>query len=156
MTVGEKIKKARQLNGWTQAQLASILGLPVARIQQYEANIRNPKFTQLEDFAKVLGVSTEYLTNHNLDTYNDVKHTLLELEDTFGLKISEINGNCILQFNDTELTQFLKEWQNAKKGSNSSAQTLKEYEFWKATYPLQKIDEMAEKLRTKRKELSEE
>ena len=155
MTVGEKIKRIRQVKGLTQVQLADLVSLPVGRIKQYETNVRNPKPAQLEEFAAALGVTVEYLTNHNIDTYNDVKHTLLELEDTFGLKISEINGNCILQFNDTELTQFLKEWQNAKKGSNSSAQTLKEYELWKATYPLQKIDEMAEKLRTKRKELSE-
>ena len=136
MTVGEKIKRIRQLKGLTQVQLADLVSLPVARIQQYEANIRNPKFTQLEKFATALDVTVEYLVNHNLDTYDDVKHALLELEDTFGLKISEINGNCILQFNDMELTQFLEEWLNAKKGSNSSTQTLKDYEIWKVTYPL--------------------
>lgn len=156
MTIGEKIKKIRQLYGYTQAELASLSALPLATIKQYESNRRTPKDFQLTQIANALGVSYEYLSDHNIESYNDVKHTLLELEDTFGLKISEINGNCILQFNDTELTQFLKEWQNAKKGSNSSAQTLKEYELWKATYPLQKIDDMAEKLRTKRKELSEE
>lgn len=136
MTVGEKIKKIRQLYGYTQAELASLSTLPLATIKQYESNRRTPKEFQLTQIANALGVSYEYLSDHNIESYNDVKHALLELEDTFGLKISEINGNCVLQFNDMELTQFLEEWLNAKKGSNSSTQTLKDYEIWKVTYPL--------------------
>lgn len=156
MTVGEKIKKARQLNGWTQAELASIMSLPISRIQQYEANVRNPKASQVEEFAKALNVTTEYLTNHNADTYNDIKHILLELEDTFGLKIDRINGNCVLQFNDREMSQFLNSWYNEKQNSKANSDTLKQYELWKATYPLSDLDSMASKLKAKRKELSEE
>lgn len=156
MTVGEKIKKARQLNGWTQAELASIMSLPISRIQQYEANVRNPKASQVEEFAKVLNVTTEYLTNHSADTYNDIKHILLELEDTFGLKIDRINGNCVLQFNDREMSQFLNNWYNEKQNSKANSDTIKQYELWKATYPLSDLDSMASKLRAKRKELSGE
>lgn len=156
MTTGEKIKKARQLKGWTQAELASIVDLPVSRIQQYEANIRNPKPSQTEAFARALGVSIEFLTNHNIDTYNDIAHTFLELEDTFGLSINESNGEYILQFKDKELSHFLTQWIKAKNGSNNSSQTLKDYELWKATYPLSVADEWHEKIQAKTKELSEE
>lgn len=156
MTIGEKIKKARQLRGWTQAELASIMDLPVSRIQQYEANIRSPKPSQAEIFAERLGVSIEFLSNHNIDTYNDVSHTLLELEETFGLSVDEANGEYILKFKDRELSEFLKHWHTAKTKANSSAQTLKNYELWKATYPLPVADEWHEKIKEKTKELSEE
>ena len=146
MTIGEKIKKARQLKGWTQKQLATILELPVSRIQQYESNVRNPKDSQLEEFAKALGVSFEYLKNHNLDSYNDIKHVLLELEDTFGLNITKNNDSYVLEFNDMELSDFLKQWYNAKANSNKSTQTLKDYELWKATYPESFLKESKEKL----------
>ena len=156
MTIGEKIKKARQLRGWTQAELASIMDLPVSRIQQYEANIRSPKPSQAEIFAERLGVNVEFLSNHNIDTYNDVAHTLLELEETFGLSIEEQNGEHILKFKDRELTEFLKNWYTAKIKSNTSSQTLKNYELWKATYPLSVADEWHEKIKAKTKEQSEE
>lgn len=146
MTIGEKIKKARQLRGWTQKQLATILELPVSRIQQYESNVRNPKDSQLEEFAKALGVSFEYLKNHNLDSYNDIKHVLLELEDTFGLNITQNNDSYVIEFNDMELSDFLKQWYNAKANSKKSTQTLKDYELWKATYPESFLKESKEKL----------
>lgn len=146
MTVGDKIKKARQIHGWTQNELAQVMSLPVSRIQQYEANIRNPKPSQLEEFAKALGVSIEYLKDHSLISYNDVKHALLELEDTFKMTITNDNGKCFLQFDDRELTDFFKQWNAKKEGSNQSSQTLKEYEKWKITYPEEYLDESAEKL----------
>lgn len=156
MTVGEKIRKIRQLRGLTQVQLADLVGLPVGRIKQYEINVRNPKPSQLEEFAKALGVTTEYLTNHNTDTYSDIKHILLELEDTYGLQITEFDGHYVLQFNDREMAQFLADWCKAKHGSNANSDTLKQYELWKATYPLNNLNSMASKLQAKRKELSEE
>ncbi len=156
MTVGEKIRKIRQLRGLTQVQLADLVGLPVGRIKQYEINVRNPKLSQLEEFAKALGVTTEYLTNHNTDTYSDIKHILLELEDTYGLQITEFDGHYVLQFNDREMAQFLADWCKAKHGSNANSDTLKQYELWKATYPLNNLNSMASKLQAKRKELSEE
>jgi len=147
MTTGEKIKKARQLYGYTQAQLASISTLPLATIKQYESNRRTPKPTHLNQLSKALGVSTEYLTNHNIDSYNDIKHTLLELEETFGLNISKIDDSYILEFKDMELSDFLKQWYVAKNGSNSSTETLKKYELWKITYPEEFLKETSEKLR---------
>ena len=155
MTVGEKIKKIRQLRGLTQVQLADLVGLPVGRVKQYEINVRNPKPSQLEEFASALGVSIEFLTNHNTDTYNDIKHILLELEDTFGLKLLEIDGQTVISFNDREMIQFLNDWKNAKQGSNANSETLKQYELWKATYPAAVLDEWHKKIKEKRKELSE-
>ena len=156
MTIGEKIRKVRQLYGYTQGELALISELPLGTIKQYESNRRIPKEFQLNQIAKALGITIEYLTNHNIESYNDVKHTLLELEDTFGLKVTEIEGNCVLQFNDMQLSDFLSQWLTAKQGSNTSSETLKEYELWKTTYPLIEEESMAKKLRAKRKELFEE
>lgn len=156
MTIGEKIKKIRQLYGYTQSELAFASSLPLATIKQYESNRRTPKDFQLTQIANALGVSYEYLSDHNIESYNDVKHTLMELEDTFGLTVTEIDGNCVLLFKDMELSHFLEEWYKKKKTSNASAQTLKEYDLWKATYPMPIVEETAKRLREKRKELHKE
>lgn len=151
MTIGEKIRKARQLYGYTQAQLASISSLPLATIKQYESNRRTPKTEQLNQLSKALGVSFEYLTNHNIDTYNDIKHVLLELEETFGLNVTKIDDSYVLCFKNIELTDFLKQWYIAKNNSTKSTQTLKEYEMWKITYPEAFLKESVEKLRDYKK-----
>lgn len=151
MTIGEKIRKARQLYGYTQAQLASISSLPLATIKQYESNRRTPKPIQLEQLSKALGVSIEYLTNHNIDSYNDIKHVLLELEETFGLNVSKVDDSYVLEFNNIELNDFLQQWYNAKDSSNKSTQTLKEYELWKITYPEEYLKDSFIKLHKKNK-----
>lgn len=47
------------------------------------------------------------MREHSLYSYYDVKHALLELEDDFRLRISEMEGKYILQFDDTELYEYL-------------------------------------------------
>lgn len=150
MTIGEKIRKVRQLYGYTQSQLAFISSLPLATIKQYESNRRTPKAKQLNQLSDALGVSIEYLTNHNIDSYNDIKHVLLELEETFGLNVTKTEDSYVLKFNNMELTNFLKQWYDAKNASNKSTQTLKEYELWKVTYPEELIKEIKQRLRSYR------
>lgn len=125
-------------------------------LKQYESGRRIPKDNQLSTIAKVLGVPIEYLTDHTIDSYNDVKHTLFELEETFGLKILEINHNYVFSFNDIELNDFIKEWYNKKESSKHSSETLRGYEQWKISYPNDNLDRIADKLKKKRDELSRE
>lgn len=151
MTVGNKIKKIRQLRGWTQEQLAINVGLSTDRIKHYEIGARVPKPAQLEEFAKALGVPAEFLKDHDLDTCRDVEHALLELESTFGLEISEENGKIILDFKDEELHDFLHIWAKAKMGSNIDNESKKNYELWKADYPLSHAEESAKKVKEQQK-----
>ncbi len=151
MTVGEKIRKARQLREMKQGELALAVPIALSRVHQYESNIRHPKESQLEEFASALGVPVEFLHDHTLDTCRDVEHALLELESTFRLEISEENGKIILDFKDEELHDFLHKWAKAKMGSNIDSESKKNYELWKADYPLSHAEESAKKVKEQQK-----
>lgn len=155
MTIGEKIKKARQLNKWTQAQLATIVDLPVSRIQQYEANIRNPKETQLITFANALGVSTEYFTDFSLETCHSIMFALFELEDTFKLQLEKVGDRYTFSFDDYVLRSYIAEWGKEREKSKLSQETLEKYNEWKMKFPEGIIVETTEKLDNIRKKNQE-
>jgi transcriptional regulator with XRE-family HTH domain len=147
MNVGSKIKKIRQLRGWTQELLAINVNLSTDRIKHYETGARVPKPAQLEAFASALGVPTEFLKDHDIDTCRDVEHVLLELESTFGLEIEEKDGKFTIDFADSELHSFLHLWAKAKSGSNTDSESKKKYELWKADYPYTHTKETEKKIK---------
>ena len=57
----KRIKYARGLRGYTQAQLADNAGMPSSQIGHYESGSREPSCTQLVRLADALEVSTDYL-----------------------------------------------------------------------------------------------
>lgn len=57
MTVGESIQEKRKSLGMTQKELAEKVGVATITIQQYERNVREPKFEIVKRIAKALGVS---------------------------------------------------------------------------------------------------
>ena len=63
MTVGERIKEARQAKGLTQAELGARLGLPYQSIGQWERDLRRPKLETLQRLAEELDVSWEELAD---------------------------------------------------------------------------------------------
>lgn len=59
--IGSRIAEARKSNGWTQAQLASRLGVTQQAVQRYEKNERDLKSSTLIELSGVLGVTVSYL-----------------------------------------------------------------------------------------------
>lgn len=57
----ERLKAARALRGWTQAELAARAGLPPTSIAHFESGSRKPSFDTLRRLAAALDVSTDYL-----------------------------------------------------------------------------------------------
>ena len=57
MTIGQRIKEARENAGMTQAELAKKLGIPYQSIGQWERDVRNPKKETLQRIADALGVN---------------------------------------------------------------------------------------------------
>ena len=57
MTVGKKIKEARNAAGLTQKQLGKKLNVTQASINQFENNLRNPKLETLTKIAAALDVT---------------------------------------------------------------------------------------------------
>ena len=57
LTIGQSIQKKRKSLGMTQKELAEKVGVATITIQQYERNVREPKFEIVKRIAKALGVS---------------------------------------------------------------------------------------------------
>lgn len=57
----DKIKALREAKGWTQADLASKLGITRNGVNSWEQGLSMPSPACLVDLARVLSVSTDYL-----------------------------------------------------------------------------------------------
>lgn len=58
--IAKKIKVLRKTRGYTQQQLADLLGVQRATISNYEIGRRSPHIKELARLAELLGVNLEY------------------------------------------------------------------------------------------------
>jgi transcriptional regulator with XRE-family HTH domain len=56
-----RLKAARDLRGWNQAELAAKANMPPSSIAHFEAGSRKPSFDTLKRLAEALEVTTDYL-----------------------------------------------------------------------------------------------
>ena len=101
MAIGERIQFFRLLRGMTQKYLGMSLGFPEksadVRLAQYETGSRTPKADLTAALAEVLDVSPHALSVPDIDSYVGLMHTLFTLEDNYGLKVTEQDGELALQ-----------------------------------------------------------
>ena len=106
MAIGERIHFFRLLRGMTQKYLGMALGFPEksadVRLAQYETGSRTPKADLTAALAQVLDVSPHALSVPDIDSYVGLMHTLFTLEDNYGLKISEMDGEVCLKVDVSE------------------------------------------------------
>lgn len=150
MTIGEKIKNARNLRGLTQRELGITLGFDKnsadVRIAQYESGTRTPKSELLSEIANVLGVNVNSLKNPSLENTETFIHLLFDLEQES--KKHHINNFSIIsvydelgnpqpaiQFHNHLLNEFLTEWQLRRKELNEEIITEEEYAEWMMNFP---------------------
>jgi transcriptional regulator with XRE-family HTH domain len=57
----ERLKKARELRSWNQAELGEKAGMPASSIAHFETGTRKPSFESLRRLANALAVTTDYL-----------------------------------------------------------------------------------------------
>lgn len=63
-TIGDRIKHLRLAKGYSQEQLAKLLGLTKGAVSQWELGLtKNLKNAPLMELCKIFGVSAEYLVN---------------------------------------------------------------------------------------------
>lgn len=67
MTLGEKLKEARQQFGWSQEELADKLFVSRAAIAKWETDGGVPDMPNLKTIADLLQVSVDYLLDHNAE-----------------------------------------------------------------------------------------
>ncbi len=145
MTVGQKIKYFRKRKGYTQKEVGALLGFSGisagTRMAQYETGVRVPKSKTLESLAKLFGVSSTALSTPDLNTPEGLMHTFFEMEDMYGLSVSDSNGQICFVISSSEsesadiLLQILSEWVLQKMKLEIGAITKDEYDEWRYNYP---------------------
>ncbi len=96
MTTGEKIKAAREKAGFTQAELASKLGIPYQSIGQWERGLRNPKWETLEKIAEALQIPVYELIDGGFGALDPVLPPNMKGANLDGAKIDKNFLNSML------------------------------------------------------------
>ena len=99
MAIGQRIKYFRNRIGMTQKQLGEKLGFKGktsdVRMAQYESEARVPKIDLVKQMSQIFDVNTHALTVPDIDTHIGLMHTLFALEDIYGLKVKNVDGQPI-------------------------------------------------------------
>lgn len=145
MATGERIHFFRNLRGMTQKYLGMMVGFPERsadiRMAQYESETRTPKAEITEKLASVLDVSPKAIDLPDIDSYIGLMHTFFALEDRYGLKIGEIDGELCLRLEKTRGTEYqnlfelLSSWHQAAAKLEAGEITREEYDQWRYRYP---------------------
>ena len=112
MAAGKRIRFFRNLRGLKQKELGTAVGFSSttaeARIAQYETELRLPRKDLLTKIASILGVRTEAINVPDIDTTIGFMHTLFAIEDMYGIKIGEIDGEVCLRLDRTDGSAFAR------------------------------------------------
>ena len=146
MAIGERIHFFRTLRGMTQKYLGAHIGFDEksadVRIAQYESGARSPKDNYLALLAETLGVSPLALSVPNIDSYDGLMHTLFALEDIYGFKITNIDGEICLSLKKFDNHSYPQLFDNftawyAQANKLREGQISKdEYDEWRYHYPM--------------------
>jgi len=145
MAIGERIRYIRNLRNMTQKWLGMAAGFDEktadVRMAQYESGTRSPKEKLVNDIATALEVSPRALDVPEIDSYVGLAHTLFTLEDLYGLRIGEIDGEVCLRLDKfkgmTYLSMFdiFHAWNEMAVKLKSGEITEEEYNDWRYNYP---------------------
>ena len=67
MVIGEKIRRARQQAGFSQAELAAATGIPLNNMCSYEEGTMDPEIQEQVSLSRILGVSFYYLRHNSCE-----------------------------------------------------------------------------------------
>ena len=145
MAIGQRIKFFRNRKGMTQKQLGEQLGFmgktSDVRMAQYESEARVPKIDLVKQMSQIFDVNTHALTVPDIDTHIGLMHTLFALEDMYGIKIGEIDGEVCLRLDKsagttyTTMFDMFHAWQEQAEKLKSGEITQEEYDQWRYNYP---------------------
>lgn len=144
MAIGERIRFIRNLRGMTQKWLGIRAGFPEKtadiRMAQYESGTRVPKEDLTEKIAAALDVSPAALNVPDIESYVGIMHTLFALEDLYGLKIDEVDGEPVIRLNKNsqeylKMVEMFLAWQKQAQMWRDGEITKEEYDQWRYKYP---------------------
>ena len=163
MAIGQRIKFFRNRKGMTQKQLGEQLGFmgktSDVRMAQYESEARVPKIDLVKQMSQIFDVNTHALTVPDIDTHIGLMHTLFALEDMYGIKIGEIDGELCLRL-DREHKEYqhlfepFHAWQQMAAKLEAGEISQEEYNNWRYNYP--ELDTSEIRAKVPSQELSDE
>jgi hypothetical protein len=100
----------------------------------------------IADLAAVLGVCPQALTLPDIETYVGLAHTLFALEDLYGFKIDNIDGElCITLDRHSKsylsMLDIFSAWQRESAKRESGEITEDEYNAWRYNYPKGEVEQ---------------
>lgn len=72
-----KLKEIRKAKGYTQKELAEIVGVDTSSISKYEKGVAEPSYVVLKKLASALGVSIDSFSDVEIET-DDTEQEILE------------------------------------------------------------------------------
>ena len=145
MAIGERIRFFRILRGMTQKYLGMTVGFSEksadVRLAQYENGSRSPKADLTATLAEVLDVSPQALSVPDIDSYTGLMHTLFTLEDLYGLKVRELDGEVCLTVDVRQnkdaarLHEMLCSWRGQAAKFEAGEISKEDYDKWRYHYP---------------------
>lgn len=145
MAIGRRIKFFRNKKNLTQRQFGEALGFlgktSDVRIAQYESEARVPKQDLVNKMASVFNIHPDALTVPQIDTYLGLMHTFFALEDMYGIKIGEINGEICLRLDKSDyatyasLEKMFRAWQQQAVKLENGEISKEEYDTQRYRYP---------------------
>ena len=163
MAIGQRIKYFRNRIGMTQKQLGEQLGFmgktSDVRMAQYESEARVPKIDLVKQMSQIFDINTHALTVPDIDTHIGLMHTLFALEDMYGIKIGEIDGELCLRL-DREHKEYqhlfepFHAWQQMAAKLEAGEISQEEYDNWRYNYP--ELDTSEIRAKVPSQELSDE
>lgn len=131
---GARIRRRRQELGMTQLDLAERTGLSEAAVRSYELGARNPKDAHREAIAEALGVSADYLREHDGYRESEIVHFLMEMEEAGFLRPVLIDGTAYVMPVQANLVDGIQEWAEKERNWRFEKISKEEYLSWKASY----------------------
>lgn len=172
-SIGGKIKRIRELRGYTQKQLGIACGFSQTsadvRIAQYEKNKKIPREKVLNDIASALGIDDCALYDADMLSYNRMYHALFDMEDFHALHPVKKNDGYYLEFGGRtilgqdiykhDFDKFCEQWYNMyQKSLPTSTDTHEEkerkateYALWRYEYPKNTAKETAKEIHNRMK-----
>jgi len=138
MKIGERLKKFRTAKALSQKQLAVMSKMSEPAIRNYELGNRYPNGKQLEKIAGALGISPFAIADPDFDNYKSLMHSLFQLEDLYGLKPQEADGQIVLMFDvkpSSEIAVDLRHWYDELQTLRSGNISQTEYDLWRYSFP---------------------
>ncbi len=152
LTIGERIRTLRKKHGYSQTELANLLGKSLRTVQKYESGDIEVSISVINQLAKLLDTTSTYLIGQKPGDYRfqclaDVMDCLFQIEKISGLHFRvdvkkpprDEGWQCSIVFDgkdrnaalNADMCLFLEDWEDSREEFAHYGSTKAAYKRWK-------------------------